>query len=54
MKLKQYCEENNINCSTCSHVYKNFISETEWNLYCDDYGLTREDIVCIDWTNEAK
>jgi len=50
MNLLNYCKENNICCGTCALSYKNYISDTSYNLYCGSGGsLVNEKSVCLDY-----
>lgn len=49
--LRQFCKDNNINCSTCSQSYKNWMTSECWYLYCGCGGqCVSEDYVCLDWS----
>lgn len=53
MSLLKYCQENNINCTTCNQSYKNYYNERVFHYYCNRSGLQVMDKdVCIYYKNE--
>jgi hypothetical protein len=53
MNLRDFCKQNNMTCKNCSMSYKNYRSETLWELYCYDSKVD-EDEMCLNWTDEEK